>query len=494
MIKNNWFNILSIYFFFLCNFCYSQRDNTYTIDASAILGTEQTPFWMRANKFGKVPTKGETMAVFAGVKSDYQNPENKIDWGYGLNIGGFAGLQNKFIIQQAYAKAKWRAFELYAGRQEEIQGLVDTTLTSGSYIWSGNALPMPKVDLSIPNYTQIGPSGIFSIKGNYAHGWFNRNRQDAKGVMLHQKSFYFRIGKPNYKLKFYGGFNHQAQWGGKDLSSFNRKFGSSIKDYLSIVSGKSNVGTDTTGIDPNSAGNRTGNHLGSLDFGFELEILNTKVFLYRQSIFEDGSLFYLNNISDGLNGLSITFGKNSYQKFRISKLNLEFLNTLSQGGIEGSSGGIAASKRGQDDYFNNGDYSDGWSYNKTTIGTPFILSNDQYLKNSIGSKNTLFFTNNRIQAFILGFSGVLSEKYLFESKISFTKNWGTYRYSFPNFVNQKSFYINVNRDLYQILGGINAYMSLAGDIGRLLNTNIGVQIGIRKSFGYLSFLNPTHRH
>ncbi|KAF4530856.1 hypothetical protein B566_EDAN018889, partial [Ephemera danica] len=59
-------------------------------------------------------------------------------------------------IQEAYAKAKWKAFELYAGRRKEIQGLVDTTLTSGSYIWSGNTLPMPKIDLSIQNYTSLG--------------------------------------------------------------------------------------------------------------------------------------------------------------------------------------------------------------------------------------------------------------------------------------------------------------------------------------------------
>jgi hypothetical protein len=197
--------LLALFFSLHSVICFSQRDNQYSIDASAVMGTAQTPFWMRANQFGKVPTEGQTLALFASVKSDYQNPENKIDWGYGINIGGFAGVQNKFIIQQAYLKAKWKAFELYAGRREEIQGLVDTTLTSGSYIWSGNALPMPKIDLSIPNFTPIGSSGVFSIKGNYAHGWFDQNRADAIGIMLHQKSGYFRVGKPNWKFKAYGG-------------------------------------------------------------------------------------------------------------------------------------------------------------------------------------------------------------------------------------------------------------------------------------------------
>ena len=30
---------------------------------------------------------------------------------------------------------------------------------------------------------------------------------------LHQKSLYGRFGKPEWKLKLYGGFNHQVLWG-----------------------------------------------------------------------------------------------------------------------------------------------------------------------------------------------------------------------------------------------------------------------------------------
>lgn len=482
-----------LFTFFYAKYSFGQRETTFHYDASAVLGTETTPFWMRANKYGAVPTKGQTMALFAGLDSDYEKSNKKIKWGYGLNIGAFLGVQNKFIAQEAYAKAKWRAFELYTGRRKEIQGLVDTTLSSGSYIWSGNALPMPKIDLSIPQYTSIGKSGIFSIKGNYAHGWFDRQRDDAVGVLLHQKSFYFRIGKPNYKLKFYGGFNHQAQWGGASKVLSIRKFESTFKDYLNIIMGKSNVGSDTTGLDPNSAGNRTGNHLGSFDIGLELNYLNSKIFFYRQSIFEDGSLFYLNNISDGLNGISISFKNNIKSNIKINKITFEFLNTLSQGGSEGSNS-LSATKRGQDQYFNNAQYRDGWSYNKTSIGTPFILSKLEF-PNAKTSTNTVFFTNNRLQSFYFGLNGFFLQKYNFESRISFSNNWGIYQLGFPEIKNQSSIFIKISSEFNQILGGVNGYLNLAGDFGDLLNSNYAIQLGIKKAFRNFPFMShPTHKH
>jgi Capsule assembly protein Wzi len=480
--------------FSISNNSFCQRETFYHYDINTVLGSESTPFWMRANIYGAVPTKGQTLAIFGGLVSDYQKTDKKIKIGYGLNIGGFLGMQDKFIAQEAYIKAKWRAFEFYAGRRKEIQGLVDTTLSSGSYIWSGNAIPMPKIDLSIPQYTSIGKSGIFSIKGNYAHGWFDQNRDGTKGVFLHQKSFYIRLGMPNYKIKFYGGFNHQAQWGRLQLNSNSIKSQSSLKDYLNIIMGKSNVGEDTTGLDPNSAGNRTGNHLGSLDTGIEFKLPKSKILFYRQSIFEDGSLFYLNNITDGLHGISITFDKSIKKNINIAKLNFEFLSTLSQGGTLGSEGGIAASRRGRDNYFNNGDFPEGWSYNKTSIGTPFILTKNEHKQTQITNKSTLLFTNNRVQAYIIGFSGAINGKHFFESKVSFSKNWGTYSYGFANPVEQNSFYLKTNSDLDRILGGINIYVIVAGDVGTLLTQNFAAQIGFRKYFNSTAILHPTHRH
>ena len=480
------------------SFC--QRETTYKTEVSTILGTEQTPFWMRANKYGLVPTKGNSLIMQIGAKSDYEQTDKKILWGYGVNLGGFAGMQNKFIIQEAYAKVKWKAFEIYAGRRKEIQGLVDTTLTSGSYIWSGNALPMPKIDLSIQNFASLGGDGLISIKGNYAHGWFESKRDDAVGVLLHQKSGYFRFGKPNWKFKFYSGLNHQAQWAGKALYNnnltvkANGTFGNSLKDYLGVIMGKSNIGTDTTSLDQNSAQNRTGNHLGTIDLGFELNFSNLNILIYRQNIFEDGSLYYLNNISDGLNGLSISLKNNLSKKITISKVTIEFLNTLNQGGKIGSNA-IIATLRGQDQYFNNGQYRDGWSYNKTSIGTPFILSNKDFHKLLSDTLSQTLFTNNRVQAYYLGLNGKINRNYNFVGKMSFSKNWGTYYSVLLNKPIQTSFYFSLNKEINEILGGVNGFINISGDFGSLFGNNLAIQIGFKKIMSSFSFLgHPSHKH
>lgn len=60
------------------------------------------------------------------------------------------------IVPEAYLKARWGIFELSGGRRREIVGLLDTTLSTGSYAWSGNALPIPKIQLEIRDYAPIG--------------------------------------------------------------------------------------------------------------------------------------------------------------------------------------------------------------------------------------------------------------------------------------------------------------------------------------------------
>ena len=58
-------------------------------------------------------------------------------------------------------------------------------------------------------------------------------------------------------------------------------------------------GGDTATYGLNDGWNRLGNHLGTVDLGMEVELAMGKLFMYRQSIYEDGSLYYGNNITTG---------------------------------------------------------------------------------------------------------------------------------------------------------------------------------------------------
>ena len=411
-----------------------KREIKYTAEAGTIISSNgETPFWLRANQYGTVPNQSPIFTLRGSISSDYkkaitkedQYKLSKFDWGFGLNIVGNVAKENQFLIPEAYLKAKYGAFEIYAGRRKELFGLVDSTLSSGSYIWSGNALPMPKIQVSTPNFVPLGfTKGFLSFKGNFAHGWFENSRTDVKNFYLHQKSLYFRLGKPDWKFHFYGGFNHQVQWAGellypdpKNQSGIDGKVGSSFNDYINVVTGRSlAVVGDTSKNGGNDALNRSGNHLGTLDVGFDINTNNFSILCYRQNIYEDGSLAYLSNIYDGLNGVSIEFKGTHQNNVFFKKIVLEYLNTTSQGGIGGSEN-TNARLRGRDDYFNNGVYRNGWIYDNQTLGTPFI---NQFFVSNYGVVN-----RNRVQAYYAGITASVFEMPCF-LRLSYVVNYGSY--------------------------------------------------------------------
>lgn len=470
-----------------------KREIKYTAEAGTIVSTNgETPFWLRANQYGIVPNQSPIFTLRGSVSSDYKKALtkedkyklSKFDWGYGLSIVGNVGKENQFLIPEAYLKAKFGAFEIYAGRRKEIFGLVDSTLSSGSYIWSGNALPMPKIQISTPNFVPLGfTKGLLSFKGNYAHGWFENNRTDVKDFYLHQKSLYFRLGKPDWKFKFYGGFNHQVQWGGilkypdpTNQLARNGIVGSSFNDYINVVTGRSLAGVgDTTKNGANDALNRSGNHLGTVDFGFEINTDKVNVLVYRQNIYEDGSLAYLSNISDGLNGISVTIKKKSEATIRLQKIVIEYLNTTSQGGATGSDN-TNSRLRGEDNYFNNGVYQQGWSYHHTSLGTAFISN-----VSSITNTSNLFFNNNRVEVLHVGLLGLINEDLKFNIYISQSRNIGTYFFPLDFPKNQFSGMLTIQKPLKKF-DNIFIFSNIAFDSGDLLVSTLGGLMGIRKQW------------
>ena len=470
-----------------------KREINYTAEVGTIISSNgETPFWLRANQYGIVPNHSPIFTIRGSVSSDYkkaitkedQYRLSKFDWGYGLNIVGNVGKENQFLIPEAYVKAKYGAFEIYAGRRKELFGLVDSTLSSGSYIWSGNALPMPKVQISTPNFVPLGfTKGFLSFKGSYAHGWFENSRTDVKNFYLHQKSLYLKLGKPDWKFHFYGGFNHQVQWGGELLYpdptgylSKDGKLPSSFQDYIGIVTGKSlAVESDTNKFAGADAGNRGGNHLGTIDFGFDIIVRDLKILVYRQNIYEDGSLAYLINISDGLNGISFTNNLKK-KKLTIKKLTFEYLNTYSQGG---SLGGDQTNSRlrGQDLYFNHGQYVDGWSYLRNGIGTPFISN----VVNKDIPQSRLLFNNDRLQAIYLGITGKMNDYTTFDFRISHTQSLGSYLNTFTIPFEMISSKLIVRKQISRF-ENVNILAGISFDSGKLFDNSFGLMLGVKKSW------------
>ncbi|GAB3511846.1 capsule assembly Wzi family protein [Spirosoma knui] len=484
---------LLLLYVLLASTCFGQtlKPLRYQTEVGSYFSTSgQTPFWLRANQYGIVPHEHAIMTLRHAMRVDYHDTpvskldslraaNRRVDWGWGAEAVLNAGYTYRLLIPEAYVKVKLGSVEIWTGRRREIAGLVDTSLTSGAYAMSGNALPLLKFQVAIPEFTPR--LGLFSFKGFYAHGWFESD-QFVKNTMLHQKALYIRIGKPKWRAKFYGGINHQVMWGGNTERLpgsliKNNQLPATFQDYLDIVMG--NTLGDRSDVDTNRVSkfdreNRIGNHLGSVDLAFEYTARSFSILAYRQSVYDDGSLFYLTNIQDGLNGLRIRnrrpINPNGLQ---IQNVLIEYLYTKSQGG---SLFLDDQAHRGRDNYFNHSQYQDGWSRYGMTIGTPFITP-------SSDSRSDLpryaFTNNNRVAVLHLGLSGHLYDFFRFQLKASYSENFGTYEKPFPTAVPQFSSSFRMSAPL-SILNGVTGSLAVATDFGQLYTNSIGFFVGIRK--------------
>lgn len=482
----------------------------YEVEAQTIATSNGVvPFWMRSNHFGSIPTAGVSGSLIARAHKTYDTTrsdnwygkEKLIDWGAGLEGRTNLGKESNLSLIEVYAKMRVAIFQLQAGRARDVMGLNgDSSLTSGNFAVSGNALGIPKVEISIPNYYTLPIwDGLLAIKGNFAHGWLgkykvsteNLTKPDILGnhilfpiTYFHQKSLYGRIGRKDWKLKLYGGFNHQVMWGNeKDV--YGNDFGlSNFQTFLYTVVGKAH-GNDIV------LTSKIGNQIGSIDVGAEYNFKSSNLLIYRQNFYEVGALSKLANILDGLNGIRLENKslKSNKKTFQWETVLFEFLYTKNQAGELWS----RTTKSGDEDYYNNYYYQDGWSYQDKGLGTPFITTTLTAKKGQISDPEN-YFINNRLYAFHIGLSGYLKDWY-FTSKLSYSRNFGTYKTSpiggslgeirFPpqygifktvnQFSGQLEFQKKLNKEM--LIGILTAI-----DKGRLLNNSFGIQLRVIKSF------------
>lgn len=499
---------------------YGQQRSLQAYAEGRLYGTSnrQLPFWLRSNQFGIAPENNDRSPAAAlqtrlGAFVPYKKPFHSkgIDWAAGVevvsNISTSPSLNERLdstyyssnfrlLFPEYYVKGKWRHFEISVGRQRRIYGLVgDTLMSSGSYLVSGNALPLPRIEFSTPGYWPLKfTRDLLSLNIQYAHGLYgNVPRAFVKNFYLHHLSLYVRLGRPGARVRLYGGFMHDAQWGGyaKDLKDDNgvySRFGhyaSGWTPYWRVVTGSATHSNwDYNSMD---GGNRIGNHLGTIDVGAEVRLNHSNLFFYRQSIYDDGSLYFLINITDGLNGVAWRNEKPVADGFQIRRLTAEIMSTMSQGGSVLKKNNPRL--RGADDYFNHGQYRDGWAYQQHIMGTPFIsLWKD--INQSVALKKTYVVANNRVTAFYAGLQGQLRKGLQFETRHSFSKNVG--RYNDSTFIDSYTF----KEPIYQYSGmarvsgvrqtgplsGCTLSATLAYDAGRLFPARLGGYVGVAYRF------------
>jgi hypothetical protein len=451
----------------------------------------QTPFWFRSRQYGTVPLTGPAGILRVGLTRQFGNFRNARKIHAKVAVEGVAnvGTGSQLILPVAYASLLSGNFELYAGRRREVFGLADTLLSSGSYAWSGNALPLYKIQFGTRGYVPLGfTKGVVALNGMYAHGWLG-NTDSIQRSFLHQKALFARVSLFRNRVRLYGGLTHVAQWGGYS-STLSKRFAvdgqlpTSLETYKDIILVRQPP-NDTTKYSGHDIVNQAGNHLGSIDVALELDNAQANWYLYYQHPFEDKSGVAFQNMPDGLYGLRWKNKRpRSSSGFQLTQVTAELLTTLDQSGFNFEIG--SRLYNGADDYFNNYQYVDGWTHRQRVIGTPFITRradarDDLHdLKGGNGKHGLMMISNNRVQAGHLGLLGQWPSGAQMRVLLSYSRNYGQpmsrdLRAPLSQFSGMTQLTLPV-----RWLGGSQLSMAVALDQGQWLTNTVGGWLSLRK--------------
>ena len=429
------------------------------------------PFWLQSNTNGDVSSSPFSGNLTAGVYKEAVHPERWWDYDCAIRLTG--RLQSPipgapFAIQQslgtgylnaAYAHVRLFIFDFTAGIKPMQYETQDSLLSMGSMVLSGNSQPIPRITIGIDRYISFpGCYGYFEIKGGLTHAWMVDNVY-MHGSYLHHKWAAIRFGG-RLPVNVSYEFHHAAQWGG--VSPVYGDIGSDWASFLNVLMARSG------GVMANDQLNAQGNHVGSQQLMLTGKGKGWSIDVYWQNIFEDNFAFIGDgqNISDGLWGVCL---KQHRWPF-IQGVTYEFLNTTDQSGPWHDRDGLCYA--GNDGYYRNGVFRNGWNYWYRSMGTPFITSP---LYNADGTIHTL---NSRVRVHHIGVRGdIYGFRYLV--KASYARNYGNDVTSRALISTNTALLLEVHKHVEQAWG-LDFGLRLAGDIGTQWGNQFGAQITISK--------------
>ena len=421
---------------------YGQISNSYRVETfgSAASG-EHTPFWMVNHRWGVTALDANNFYLRGGLF--HEQTINK-DWSFEAGIDMVGGNHSSYgdvWIQQLYGRFNWKKLRFDIGLREDYQSLLNPRLSSGDFIHSNHARPIPEVRGSFSDFVLVPRTkgklyikGDFSI-GAYLDGKWIENRayptshNYAKNVLAHSKTLYFRIGniEAQSRQQLVWGLAHRTQWGGILAHEDGNNPGTytvfkqpqNMEAFIRMLFAMQGSSTSSASDQAFISGHHWGAYLFKYDYKFKND---QRISAYIQHFFEDGTGMVLVNYPDNLYGLEWR----SPQKSLVSGVVFECIYTRQQSGpmhfgALGADYGIPNGiKGGNDNYYNNVDYTQGASYFGKTLGTPLFLSPEY---NTDGSVN---FKGSRIKAFHLGMEGYFNPLLQYRLLLSTGQNWGRF--------------------------------------------------------------------
>lgn len=459
-----------------------EQATSYAAEFSGIVGGgDHAPFWAVSNQYGKMPIDANNAYLQIGL-THHQQLGKDWRWGAGLSLVGVVPRYRNIYLQEAYAEIGYQALWLSVGSKERYTSPRDRRLSSGDLTFSANARPIPEVNLSIPTFTIIpGTRGWLQVKGDFAIGRsfdenylenFSRQGQTYnKRILWHHKSLYLRVkdtGK-GFPLALTLGIQHWAQWGGTSTDPSIGEQPHSLKDFLRVFAGSK--GDQQASISDQE--NVLGSHSGAYDFQLDYNHPDWELAAYHQHPFNDKSGMIFENGTDGLWGIE-------WRPRHIGWLRavvFEYLNTRDQSGpmhfIWFDHEKYPGVGGGNDDYYNNQEYTTGFSYFNRGIGSPLIVSPEYNEDGSLG------FRNNRVRDWHVGAEGAISATLDYRVLFTVMNGWG--RHSEP-FLEKRDGTASLIGLTYKHpkLEGWKFEAAASLDTGTLPGENFGIQVKVSK--------------
>lgn len=382
---------------------------SYEFTSQYVFRHESNPFWLHSNTAGFL----DDSTVFANRLNTHwaSSDRTKGVFSFEFGVSPFFKINEdkaKVYLHELFFLGRWNSYvSLSLGRQEAPTRYQGLSSSNGDFMFSKNTSPIPGVVLETDPYLWLWGRklGVRAAFGEYLLD----DQRAVRNTQLHYKALGLRHEFSPFYLEY--GLQHAAQWAGDDRPK-------SFLDYLRVVSARGG-GQDAL---EGEQRNVLGNHLGAyfLRFGYQFSDERLVEF-YWNHFFEDGSGREFLNFPDGFYGIYIELKK---EPSILEALVFEFIHTKKQSGplhdTLDEQGNIVILK-GRDNYFGNGFYRSGWTYQGRTIGIPLIRP--------VSADPVITLENNRLYAFHLGATGGFFAKTLnlrYELRSTFSRNFGTF--------------------------------------------------------------------
>jgi len=419
-----------------------------------------SPFLSSANQFDRYDVTPNSLSLW-GTMHKKMEKSARFDYGFGTELdANFSTSENRFFPGELYAEGKAFFLKGTLGAKRRIYGNQDPELSSGGMIFSRNSRPMFGVSLESDDYVAVPYTrGYIEVKGGITHGWFTDSTVTAN-TLLHHKYAYIRLGG-SFPVNINFGLQHVCQWAGTspDYGTSPVTWGNFKRVFFGDSGDASSPGTERY--------NALGNHIISKNLGLDIKLASTDLSFYWQNIYEDGPIHRMYsafNVEDGLWGASVRL-----KRFKpLNRLVLEYMSTTDQSGPWHDLDGIIYG--GLDGYYNNGVYTNGWSFYDMAIGNPWLTS-PKYNENG-----SVEFENNKVRLYYLAGTGCIKDV-SYKATFAYSDNWGSPSVVYDRCKGQFSYQLEAEKPLSS-LKNTSISLGISGDRGKMYGNNFAVLLGI----------------